>query len=98
MSEGVSQDWLESNLSLFMNIAYVSKIEPKKVEEALNDENWMMAMQEELESVQTEYLWRGELGCNLWVPGPRLCVCASILLARSVVVASGVRLSPLRFT
>ncbi|XP_022633080.1 uncharacterized protein LOC111241023 [Vigna radiata var. radiata] len=27
-----------------MNVAFLSKIEPKKVEESLNDENWMLAM------------------------------------------------------
>ncbi|WVZ21878.1 hypothetical protein V8G54_000422 [Vigna mungo] len=32
----------------YMNVAFVSKIELKKIEDALRDENWMMAMQEEL--------------------------------------------------
>ena len=30
------------------NVAYVSKIEPKTVDEAQQDENWIMAMQDEL--------------------------------------------------
>ncbi|XP_014496487.1 uncharacterized protein LOC106758086 [Vigna radiata var. radiata] len=40
-----------------MNVAFVSKIEPKKIEEALNDENWMIAMQEELNQFTRNNVW-----------------------------------------
>ncbi|XP_014522754.1 uncharacterized protein LOC106779201 [Vigna radiata var. radiata] len=40
-----------------MNVAFVSKIEPKKIEEALNDENWMVAMQEELNQFTRNNAW-----------------------------------------
>lgn len=35
-------------LNLFLHSAFISNIEPKKVDEALIDPNWINAMQEEL--------------------------------------------------
>ncbi|XP_047177888.1 uncharacterized mitochondrial protein AtMg00820-like [Vigna umbellata] len=40
-----------------MNVAYVSKIEPKNVETAITNENWMMAMQEELNQFKRNNVW-----------------------------------------
>ncbi|XP_014503132.1 uncharacterized protein LOC106763456 [Vigna radiata var. radiata] len=55
MSRGVST---RRKLNQFcMNVAFVSKIEPKKVEEALNNENWMLAMQEELNQFTRNNVW-----------------------------------------
>ncbi|XP_014492031.1 uncharacterized protein LOC106754526 [Vigna radiata var. radiata] len=40
-----------------MNVAYVSKVEPKKVKKALNDENWVIAIQEELNQYRRNNVW-----------------------------------------
>ncbi|XP_014522213.1 uncharacterized protein LOC106778740 [Vigna radiata var. radiata] len=55
MSRGVST---RRQLNQYcMNVAFVSKIEPKKVKEALSDENWMIAMQEELNQFTRNNVW-----------------------------------------
>ncbi|XP_019255689.1 PREDICTED: uncharacterized protein LOC109234243 [Nicotiana attenuata] len=40
------------------NIALISQIEPKKVEEALNDSSWVQAMQEELDQFSKNQVWK----------------------------------------
>ena len=40
------------------NLALLSKIEPKNVEEALQDEGWIMAMQEELNQFERSEVWK----------------------------------------
>ncbi|XP_073121777.1 uncharacterized protein [Henckelia pumila] len=40
-----------------MHAAFISHIEPKKVEEALLDSNWIEAMQDELNQFERNYVW-----------------------------------------
>lgn len=40
-----------------MNVTYVSKIEPKNIEVELEDENWIMVMQEELNQFKRNNVW-----------------------------------------
>ena len=35
---------INKNLDEIQNLAFVSQIEPKQIEETLEDENWLMAM------------------------------------------------------
>ena len=49
--------------SLFMN-AFISQIEPKKINEALQDADWIEAMEEELEQFERNKVWQ-------LVPKPR---------------------------
>nr|KYP59540.1 Copia protein [Cajanus cajan]KYP59551.1 Copia protein [Cajanus cajan] len=38
-------------------MAFVSQVEPKKINEALHDEHWLMAMQEELNQFARNEVW-----------------------------------------
>jgi len=38
-------------------MAFVSQIEPKSIQEALNDNNWISAMQEELNQFTRNDVW-----------------------------------------
>ncbi|XP_019240152.1 PREDICTED: uncharacterized protein LOC109220143 [Nicotiana attenuata] len=40
------------------NIALISQIEPKKIEEALKDSSWMQEMQEELDQIDKNQVWK----------------------------------------
>ncbi|XP_019229251.1 PREDICTED: uncharacterized protein LOC109210303 [Nicotiana attenuata] len=40
------------------NIALISQIEPKKIEEALKDSSWMQAMQDELDQFDKNQVWK----------------------------------------
>lgn len=46
------------------HFAFVSSIEPKNIKEAIKDENWIMAMQEELDQFLKNDVW-------ILVPRPR---------------------------
>ena len=55
VNEGVRTRRQIANLISFT--CYTSQIEPKKVDEALNDEFWVLAMQEELKQFKRNEVW-----------------------------------------
>jgi hypothetical protein len=55
VNEGVRTRRQLANLLSYT--CYTSQIEPKKVEEALNDEFWVLAMQEELNQFERNEVW-----------------------------------------
>ena len=48
--------------NLCMTVAFVSQIELKNVEEALQDDQWCIAMQEELNQFERNEVWNSFLG------------------------------------
>lgn len=57
-----------------MNVACVTQIEPKNIEDALSDENWFMAMQDELNQFMRNNVWKlvprensQQVICTKWV-------------------------------
>ena len=55
VNEGVRTRWQIANLISFT--CYTSQIEPKKIDKALNDEFWVLAMQEELNQFERNEVW-----------------------------------------
>ncbi len=43
--------------NILSHFCFTSKIEPKRVKEALNDPDWILAMQEELNQFQRNDVW-----------------------------------------
>ncbi|KAG9453422.1 hypothetical protein H6P81_006326 [Aristolochia fimbriata] len=59
LHEGVKTRGIDVNYrDMVCFVCYTSSQEPKKVEEALNDEYWVLAMQEELHQFERNKVWR----------------------------------------
>jgi len=54
IKQGVST---RHKLVFFEHVAFMSKIEPKNVNDALGDSNWVVAMQYELNQLTRNYVW-----------------------------------------
>ena len=67
MLQGLSQDNIfgdieqgvstRHKLAFFQHVAFVSQIEPKNVNDALHDSNWVVAMQDELNQFNRNDVW-----------------------------------------
>ena len=53
-SKGVTT---RSSFKPFINLAFISQIEPKSINEALKDEYWVLTMQEELNQFERNKVW-----------------------------------------
>ena len=77
-------------------VAFVSQIEPKNVKEALQDDHWIMAMQEELNQFERNQVWelvpkpddRPEIGTR-WVYRNKLDESGIIVRNKARLVAQG---------
>ncbi|KAG9444874.1 hypothetical protein H6P81_016214 [Aristolochia fimbriata] len=59
LHEGVKTSGIDVNYrDMVRFVCYTSSQEPKKVDEALNDEYWVLAMQEELHQFERNKVWR----------------------------------------
>ena len=54
IKQGIST---KCKLVFFEHVAFVSQIEPKNVNDALGDSNWVVAMQDELNQFTRNYVW-----------------------------------------
>ncbi|XP_073152562.1 uncharacterized mitochondrial protein AtMg00820-like [Henckelia pumila] len=82
----------------FMHAAFISHIEPKKVEEALLDSNWIEAMQDELNQFERNSVWylvprpldKSIIG-TIWVFKNKLNESGNVVRNKARLVAQGYR-------
>ncbi|XP_075478862.1 uncharacterized protein LOC142519719 [Primulina tabacum] len=82
----------------FMQAAFVSQIEPKKIDDALLDTNWIEAMQEELNQFERNRVWHlvsrpndAHIIGTRWVYRNKMSESGSIIRSKARLVAQGYR-------
>ena len=93
VSKGVQT---RSQLEYFANSAFISQLEPKKVDEAIIDEFWLLAMTEELNQFTRNDVWdlvprpkNQNIICTRWIFRNKLDESSNVIRNKARLVAQG---------